>query len=225
MKLDVRTKVLLVCFANLTFLFRVTGLVEIVTVGVLAGLLFLAGRRRMALYQLGFFLVCLLVELVFLEVLWQLPIQLPATFLRATRLMMPSILAGSLLLSTSTAYQLMQGLRKWHLPESLLLTLAVMLRFLPAIREDARVIRQSLKIRGIFLTPLDLFRHPLRYFEFVMIPLLMSLLRRVQDLTMASLTKGLVLSGRASETFRSRFRFVDWSVCLWMLAMTVWMLL
>lgn len=225
MKLDVRTKVLLVCFANLTFLFRVTGWIELVTVAGLLILLFLAGRRRMAVLSLIFFLLCLLLDTAFLDLIRSSWFQMPATLVRASRLMFPAILAGSLLLTTSTPYQLMHGLRKWRVPESLLLTLAVMLRFLPTIREDAAVLSRSLKLRGIFLSPRDLFLHPLTYFEYVMIPLMMSLLRRVQDLTMASLTKGLVLDGQASESFPSRFRFVDWSVCLWIAVMTIWMLL
>lgn len=225
MKLDVRTKVLLVSFANLTFLFRVTGWIELVTVAGLLMLLFLAGRLRMAVLSLIFFLLCLLLDMAFLDLIRSSWFQMPATLIRASRLMFPAILAGSLLLTTSTPYQLMHGLRKWRIPESLLLTLAVMLRFLPTIREDVAVLSRSLKLRGIFLSSRDLFLHPLTYFEYVMIPLMMSLLRRVQDLTMASLTKGLVLDGQASESFPSRFRFVDWSVCLWIAVMTTWMLL
>lgn len=225
MKLDVRTKVLLVCFANLTFLFRVTGWIELVTVLVLSGLLWAAGRRRMAFYQLVFFALCLLVDGMLLATWTPIWFQMPVTLVRAGRLMLPSILAGSLLLTTSTAYGLIHGLRKWHLPENLLLTLAVMLRFLPAIREDARAITKSLKLRGIFLSPWDLVCHPLRYFEYVMLPLLLALLRRVQDLTMASLTKGLALGSHRSQTFGSPFRWIDWSVCLWMLGMIGWIVL
>ncbi len=62
----------------------------------------------------------------------------------------PPLLAGHLLLMTTSGYELIHGLRKWHLPEVFLLTLGVMFRFLPAIKQDARTICASLKVRGIF---------------------------------------------------------------------------
>lgn len=219
MKLDIRTKVLLVCFSNLTFLFRVSGLLEWLIVLVLFSFLWISGARRMAIYQLLFFSVCLVIDDFFLFSWSENGWMFPFTLVRASRLMMPSLLAGSLLLTTSTAYEVIHGLKKWHFPESLLLTLAVLLRFLSVIREDARTITSSLMLRGFSLRPWNFFRHPLLSIEYIMIPLLLALLRRVQDLTMASLTKGLVLSTYRSQTFSSSFRWIDWSVCIWIVVM------
>ena len=52
MKLDVRSKVLLVLFANLAFLFRVSGWLELMIVSGLAMLLYFAGKGKIALYSL-----------------------------------------------------------------------------------------------------------------------------------------------------------------------------
>ena len=225
MKIDVRTKVLLVCLANLVFLFRVTGWLELVMIVVLAVLLALSGRPGLALGQVLFFGFCLVADSLYLA-FWPADwLPLPITMVRACRLMMPAILAGTLLLTTSTAYELIHGLRKWHLPESLLLTFALMLRFLPTIGQDAKSIRQSLRLRGLFISPWDLVRHPLRFGEYLLVPLLMALLRRAETLTMALMTKGLVLDGKASQTFASGFSWLDWSVCLWIVGMMTWLLM
>lgn len=225
MSLDVRTKVLLVIFANMTFLFRGSSWFEGVLVLGLGALLALTGRPRMALGQLVFFGACLLVD-AWLVAVWSPGwVQFPISLVRASRLMMPAILAGSLLLATSTAYELMHGLRQWRLPEPFLLTLAVMLRFLPMIGQDARTIRQSLRLRGLFLHKRDVFLHPLQYGEYLLVPLLMALLRRVEELTMALMTKGLALDVKASQTFARSFSWLDWSVCLWLVGMTTWLLL
>lgn len=225
MKLDVRTKVLLVCFANLTFLFRVSGWLEVLIVLVLGMLLFLSGHQKMALYQGLLFGLCFILDGLLVDHLDNPFLRTLMTLVTAVRFMLPSILAGSLLLTTSTAYDLVHGLRKWRLPESVLLTFAVMLRFIPAVKSDALIIQRSLKLRGIFLKKRDIFLQPFRYFEYMLVPLLMSLLRTVQDLTIASLTKGLALRGQATQAFSSRFRLLDWSVCLWMGIMIVWIIL
>ena len=52
MKLDVRSKVLLVLFANMAFLFRVSGWLELMIVSGLATLLYFAGKGKIAVYSL-----------------------------------------------------------------------------------------------------------------------------------------------------------------------------
>ncbi|WP_235963063.1 energy-coupling factor transporter transmembrane component T, partial [Streptococcus suis] len=109
---------------------------------------------------------------------------------------------------------LIHGLRKWHLPEVFLLTLGVMFRFLPAIKQDARTICASLKVRGIFLRKRDVVCKPLQYMEFFLVPLMMSLLRTAQELTVASLTKGLAVSTKSPAYIWSSWTVLDWSLCL-----------
>ena len=223
MKLDVRTKVLLLLFANLAFLFRVSGWLELFILLGMALILSASHKVKSAGRYLLFFGLCWSIDAFLLPYLAYPGVRLLTTFATAGRFMLPSFMAASLLLSTSTAYDLVHGLRKWHLPEGLLLTLAVMMRFLPAIRSDAALVNRSLRLRGIFLRKRDILLRPLLYFECLMIPLLMSLLRTVQELTIASLAKGLALKKGVTETFFSRFRLLDWSICAWMLGMTAWM--
>ncbi|MGT2951018.1 energy-coupling factor transporter transmembrane component T [Streptococcus cuniculi] len=131
------------------------------------------------------------------------------------------LMAGHFLLLTTSAYELIHGLRKWHLPESFLLTLGVMFRFLPLIKKEVRVIQTSLKTRGMFLRKRAIFVQPHRYLEYVLVPLMMSLLRTAQDLTIATLTKGLALTKRPSEFVQSRWTWLDWSLCAWCLSFLI----
>lgn len=52
MKLDVRSKVLLVLFANMAFLFRVSGWLELMIVSGLATTLYFAEKGKIAVYSL-----------------------------------------------------------------------------------------------------------------------------------------------------------------------------
>ena len=73
MKLDVRSKVLLVLFANLVFLFRVSGWLELMIVSGLATLLYFAGKGKIAVYSLlSFVLKKLTSSQVRLQPLWGL---------------------------------------------------------------------------------------------------------------------------------------------------------
>ncbi len=107
-------------------------------------LLWLSGKQKMAVIDVLIFTLLSLVSYLSF-----LPGWLTHLLVVLTHIWLP-LLAGHLLLVTTTGYELIHGLRKWHLPGVFLLTLGVMFRFLPAIKQDASTIRASLKVRGIF---------------------------------------------------------------------------
>ncbi len=208
MKLDARTKIILVIFASFTYGMRLAILENAVLVLGFGLLFWFSRKKKMAvispLAYAGFWL---------LSYLPFLPAWL-AHFLVVLTYIWPPLLAGHFLLMTTTGYELIHGLRKWYLPEVFLLTLGVMFRFLPAIKQDARLIQASLQVRGIFLRRRDMIFRPLQYMEYFLVPLMMSLLRTAQELTVASLTKGLALSGKSPEYIKSSWTILDWSLCL-----------
>lgn len=208
MKLDARTKIILVVFASFTYGMRLTILENAVLILGISLLFWFSGKETMArVGLLAYGVFCLLSYLPFLPA-WLAHLLVVVTYI------WPSLLAGHLLLMTTSGYELIHGLRKWHLPEIFLLTLGVMFRFLPAIKQDARLIHASLQVRGIFLGKRDIICRPYQYLEYFLIPLMMSLLRSSQELTVASLTKGLALSKKTEEYISSSWTILDWSLCL-----------
>lgn len=221
MALDVRTKILCLFFCNLLFLYNVTGLLEYVLLASLLLLQISYGQWQKALVYLLIFLVSL-VYADFGNV--SLPDGL-AILLVGTRRLLPSFMAGGLLLSTTTSYDLVHGLRKWRLPESLLLTLAVCLRFLPMIGQTSRQLHRNLRLRGCFTSPWDYLRYPHRYVSYLIVPLLFTLLAQAEDLTTAVMTKGLSLEKKVSTAYPQRFGALDWSFCLCYLLSSLWVIL
>ena len=216
MKLDARSKILLVVFTSFTYGMRLSGLENTVLVSGLSLLFWFSGKPRMTVVGLlgyGFFL-----GLSYWSIL---PAWLTHLFV-VIGYIWPPLLAGHLLLMTTSSYDLIHGLRKWRLPETFLLTLGVMFRFLPAIKSDARHIQASLKVRGIFLSRWALFVQPLRYLEYFLVPLMLSLLVTAQDLTVATLTKGMAMDGHPSEFVKSGWTWLDWSLCLCCLIFLLW---
>lgn len=208
MKLDARTKIILVIFASITYGLRLTILENAVLVLGISLLFWFSQKKKMAIIGVVFYAVFWLLSYLTFLPAWLAHILVVLTYT------WPPLLAGHFLLMTTSSYELIHGLRKWRLPEAFLLTLGVMFRFLPAIKEDARAIRASLQVRGIFLRKRDVVCRPLQYLECFLVPLMMSLLRTAQELTVASLTKGLALSGKPTEYLQSSWSLLDWSLCL-----------
>lgn len=224
MILDVRTKLLLLILANLTLLCRTGGWIETMIVIVFILVLFLLGEKRAAKYYVLVYLLIIVLDNLSLDILPAYLFHLLSLFIILAKFTFPTCIAATIVLRTSSVYELIHGLRKWHFPEMILLTLAVMMRFLPQIKTEAKIILQALKIRGIYLRKSDLLKQPKRYFEYFLIPLLMSLLRSSQELTLATLTKGLAVKKKATECFQSHLSSLDWGIQFWTLITMIYMI-
>ena len=130
-------------------------------------------------------------------------------FAVSLRLMLPCIMAGTYLMQTTTVGELTLGLRKLRTPESILIPVIVMVRFLPAIKQDYQHIRDAMKFRGIFLSKGDMFKQPVRFFEYIIIPMMMSAGNTAQDLTIASLAKGISRKNKHTSIERIGFNIQD----------------
>lgn len=130
-------------------------------------------------------------------------------FAVSLRLMLPCIMAGTYLMQTTTVGELTLGLRKLRTPESILIPVIVMVRFLPAIKQDYQHIRDAMKFRGIFLSKGDMVKQPVRFFEYIIIPMMMSAGNTAQDLTIASLAKGISRKNKHTSIERIGFNIQD----------------
>jgi len=126
------------------------------------------------------------------------------------RVLLPSIIAGAYAFKTTTVNEWIAAFKKLHMPNWLLIPLAIMARFFPTIREDYRHIRKAMAFRGIGTGFWDLVKNPIQTLEFILIPLLMNATQVAEDLTVSSLTKGLSLPGKHTTIVRLQLTKYDW---------------
>lgn len=133
----------------------------------------------------------------------------------AARYMLPVGLAMALYASTRGS-ELIAGLRALRVPEALVVPLAVTYRFIPTVGAEAQAIVAALRLRGGSRLG------PLTALEYVFAPLITTVLRIGEELTAASLTRGLgARTGADGQPIRPTsiaqigFRWVDglWIVC------------
>lgn len=126
------------------------------------------------------------------------------------RLLLPGIIAGTYAVKTTTVSEWIATFKKLNFPNWLLIPIAVMLRFFPAIREDYHHIRKAMAFRGIGTNPIDLVKQPVKTVEYILIPLLMNATQVAEDLTVSALTKGLSLPGRHTSIVELKWTSKDW---------------
>lgn len=214
--LDPRTKIFLVLAMGVSITILVPIYVEILSAALLAFLFAANGQLKSALKLMVFFL--------FLAALTYLPkdlpgvstIVLPVGFM-IRRFMMP-IVAGKYLIDSTPVGLLMNALEKLKLPPSLVITVAVMFRFFPTLKEEAAHIKNAMKMRGIGLNAVNVICKPLLTLEYVMVPLLSSASRIGDELAAAGHTKGVDAPGKKVRYKTARFGLADIFVSLYIAA-------
>ena len=187
--------------------------VEVLSALLLAFLFLTNGQVRAALKLTLFFL--------FLAGLTYLPenipgvtaVVLPVGFM-VRRFMMP-IVAGKYLIDSTPVGLLINALEKLKLPYSLVITVAVMFRFFPTLKEEFAHIKNAMKMRGIGLNAANVIRKPLLTLEYVMVPLLSSSSRIGDELAAAGHTRGIDAPGKKIRYKTARFTLADVFVSLY----------
>ena len=92
---------------------------------------------------------------------------------------------------TTPVNEFMGALVKARAPRSLVVPLAVALRYLPVVREDWRAITTAMRMRGVSPSPAGFLRAPMRTIDCVYAPLLLGAGRVADELAVASIARGI----------------------------------
>ena len=149
-RMDPRAKLYLLLLANLMLFFHVGTGAEAVTTGLFLLLFFLSGHTRtgirlsvvyFGLLAIDLFVVPLAGEGILLNLLSLVSVGI--------RMMLPCIITGAYAFSTTTVGELTSALRRMHVPESVIIPCAVVVRFFPTVQEDYHQIHNAMALRGI----------------------------------------------------------------------------
>lgn len=110
--------------------------------------------------------------------------------------LVPIIMVGTWILRTTYMDDLMVSLQRMKLPQSVTIPLVVMFRYIPTLRIEYRMIRNTMSIRGLCDTFWKRLLHPIATMEYILIPLLMRCLKVTDELAASGTTRGLELDGK-----------------------------
>ncbi|WP_239229246.1 energy-coupling factor transporter transmembrane component T [Staphylococcus sp. ACRSN] len=210
--LDPRTKLLLILIISLVSL-TVNDMVPVVYIRLIfmiipSVLIIVIGR-----YWIGFIFMMLIIMAWLVESMIAMqynPVLTILIFIVAgiiTRFL-PALLMGYYILKTTEVEQFISSLERMEFPRKLTIPLAVMFRFIPTIREESKAIRDAMKMRGINLK--FALKHPVKFIEYRLVPLLNSVIKIGNELTMASITRGLALNYSRTVMTTLKLRLFDW---------------
>ena len=109
------------------------------------------------------------------------------------------------------------AMEKMHTPYFITIPLSVMFRYFPTLGEEYSSIHDAMKMREIGQSV----KNPLIYIEYVLVPIMMSTVRIADELSAASLTKGLSAGGRRTHICEVKIGAADWLLIIGSFAMII----
>lgn len=134
--------------------------------------------------------------------------------------MLPAYAIGYITFSTTKVNEFTAAMKKIHVSEKLIIPIAVLFRFFPTLKEEFNYINSAMKMRG--LAGLEIIKSPLKAIEYRLIPLLMCTVKIGEELSIASLTRGL--GGLVKRTNICKISFGVWDILYFMVSVICWVL-
>ena len=100
------------------------------------------------------------------------------------------MLAG-LVISTTKVGEFLSTMAHLHIPQKLTIPIAVMLRYLPAIREDWHSVKDAMRLRDVSPTLWGFLKAPAMTVNCIYVPLLTAASKAADELSIASVTRGI----------------------------------
>ena len=100
------------------------------------------------------------------------------------------MLAG-LVISTTKVGEFLSAMARLHIPKKLTIPIAVMLRYLPTIREDWHYIKDAMRLRDVSPTLWGFLKAPAMTVNCIYVPLLTAASKAADELSIASVTRGI----------------------------------
>lgn len=126
------------------------------------------------------------------------------------RVLQTTFIPAIFTLSTTPTREWVALLKRWNAPHIMIMTVSVMGRFGPTVKEDYYKIRQAMAFRGIGTSFFDLLKKPIESFEYIIVPLLMNATQVAEDLTISALTKGLTLKRKQTSIVQLKMQLSDY---------------
>lgn len=118
---------------------------------------------------------------------------------------LPAMITAWYMVRTTQIGEFMSAMQKMHIPDGISISLAVVMRFFPTIKEEYSAIRDAMKMRGIMLGG----GHAGKMIEYRMIPLLFSCVNIGDELSAAAITRGLGADVKRTSAVDLRLKAAD----------------
>lgn len=129
----------------------------------------------------------------------------------------PGYLCGWYVVRSTSVSEFITAMERMHFPNVITVPMSVMFRYFPTLKEDYSSIHDAMKMREIGKK----IKNPFTYIEYILVPVMMSTVRIANDLSAASLSKGLGVNRTRTHICKIGLRLIDYLLIVSMIVMLV----
>ena len=189
--LDPRTKLFLILLCVLSAVFAPNLYFQLALVTLIGLLAAFSGKWQYALHGIiAYALICLFTVwcMGVLSGTWR---TMFVAFLGLVHKVYACGMLAGLVISTTKVGEFLSAMARLHIPKKLTIPIAVMLRYLPTIREDWRFIKDAMRLRDVSPTLWGFLKAPAMTVNCIYVPLLTAASKAADELSIASVTRGI----------------------------------
>lgn len=211
---DPRTKLLMMFLTILSASMAPSLIYELGLVLLVALAALLCGERRQSLFGFMTYLLFYLITLVVMQMSGSALQTTLMAFMGLVHKVYPCGFLAGIMIATTKVSEFLSAMSRIHAPKKLVIPFAVMLRYIPTIREDWHFIKDAMQLRDVSPSLLGLLAHPVRTVECVYVPLMMAASKAADELSIASVTRGIENPSPRTCLVQIHFRVADLLVLL-----------
>ena len=166
------------------------------------------------------FLIVYLVSYAWLTVNMTYGVNFPSPMMFSLIVEMIPVLMAAYLLMQAPSGKLTSGLRKLPIPTKMLLTIIVVLRFMPTVMAEFSDVKDAMRTRGFLRSPIRVLLHPLTTFEYVAVPMIFRSLKIADELASSCVVRGIESPCKKQGYYLNRMAVSDGMLMVTFLAIT-----
>lgn len=212
--LDPRTKLLLILLCILCSMFAPNLFFQFVLVVLIGLLAVFSGKWQYALRGVAaYVLICLFTTwcMSVMNGTWR---TMFVAFLGLLHKVYACGMLAGIVISTTKVGEFLSAMARLNCPKKLAIPIAVMLRYLPTIREDWHYIKDAMRLRDVSPNLWGFLKSPAMTINCIYVPLLTAASKAADELSVASVTRGIENPKPRTCLVKIQMRAMDWLVIL-----------
>jgi len=218
---DPRSKLVTVIFASIILISRANPIFELIFMILITLLLSLNGSiKKGFLLIISYLFITFLTNTLFYEITGVFT-AIISFILVVYKSLLPPVAAGMFATQNTSVGEWVAAMKKWYLPNFLIIPFVVICRFFPTLRTDVKSIHKAMKFRGISLSVSNVIRHPIQTMEYFFVPILKQVDYTAQELSATALVRGLGNEGRHTSVITIKLKLQDYLLLICLLILLI----
>lgn len=134
----------------------------------------------------------------------------------------PCCMMSDIMIKTTQINDFLTAMNQSHIPKQAVIPLAVLLRYMPTLKEDWGYIKDAMILRGVTPSLIGFIKSPMTVVECLYVPLLITASKTADELSIAAVTRGIENPGMRSSIRKLHFRICDIILLFLFLVLTAW---